>query len=162
MQRPSLGQRLASIVAVVVVLVACGAEPSPDAVAARLLAEVNVERVAGRVCGARGAYAPTHALVLEARLTAAAWDHANDMHARRKMGHTGGDGSQPGDRIERAGYGAAAWGENVAVGFRSVDAVMAGWLGSDGHCAILMSPSYTEFGAAETGLYWAQVFARPR
>jgi uncharacterized protein YkwD len=161
MKSTCLAQRLASIVAVVV-LVACGAEPPPDRLAVLLLDEVNEERATGRVCGARGVYAPTHALTLEARLTAAAQEHANDMRARREMGHLGRDGSYPGDRIARAGYASAAWGENVAVGFWTVDAVMAGWLRSDGHCANLMSPRFTEFGAAETGNYWAQVFARPR
>ncbi|MFN2323641.1 MAG: CAP domain-containing protein, partial [Trueperaceae bacterium] len=55
-----------------------------------------------------------------------------------------------------------SWGENVAAGYPSVDAVMAGWLGSDGHCANLMNPGFTEFGAGESGRYWTQGFARPR
>jgi uncharacterized protein YkwD len=156
---------LASI-AVCVLLAACGvtapADPAPDGVAALLLAQVNAARVEGRDCGARGAFAPTHPLALEARLSAVAQDHAADMHARGTLSHTGGDGSDPGQRIARTGYAAAAWGENVAVGYPSVDAVMAGWLGSDGHCATLMHPGFTEFGAGESGRYWAQVFARPR
>ena len=164
--RPLAPQRLASIVAAWFLLAACGAtapaEPAPDGVAAQLLAQVNAVRVEGRVCGARGALAPTHPLTLEARLTAAAQDHADDMHARGTMSHTGADGSDPGQRIARTGYAAAGWGENVAAGYMSVDAVMAGWLGSDGHCANLMHAGFTEFGAGESGRYWAQVFARPR
>ena len=77
------------------------ADLTPDGVAAQLLAQVNAARVEGRVCGARGAFAPTHPLVLEARLTAAAQDHADDMRARGVMSHTGGDGSNPGQRIAR-------------------------------------------------------------
>jgi uncharacterized protein YkwD len=165
-ERPFVPRRPASILAVWLLLAACGAaapaEPPPDGVAAQLLAQVNAVRVEGRVCGARGAFPPTHRLTLEARLTAAAQDHADDMHARGTMSHTGGDGSDPGQRIARTGYAAAGWGENVAAGYPSVEAVMAGWLGSDGHCANLMQPGFTEFGAGESGLYWAQVFARPR
>ena len=164
--RPFAPRRLALLAALALLLAACGtglpADLAPDGVAAQLLAQVNAARVAGRVCGARGTFAPTHPLVLEARLTAAAQDHADDMHARGVMSHTGGDGSNPGQRIARTGYASATWGENVAAGYPSVEAVMAGWLGSDGHCANLMNPGFTEFGGGETDRYWAQVFARPR
>jgi uncharacterized protein YkwD len=158
--------RVVSILSVCFVLAACGAaapgDPAPDGVAAQLLAQVNAARAEGRVCGARGAFAPTHPLVLEARLTAAAQDHSDDMDARGTMSHAGGDGSDPGDRIARTGYVYSTWGENVAAGYPDVDAVMAGWLGSDGHCANLMHPGFTEFGAGETNRFWTQVFARPR
>lgn len=180
--RPSTLLRLASIVAVCFVLVACGvaapiepmpddatapsdpppSDPLPETIAAQLLAQVNAARVDGRVCGDLGAFAPTHPLALEARLTAAAQDHSEDMHAHVTMSHTGSDGSDPGQRIARTGYAFAGWGENVAAGQPSVDAVMVGWLGSDGHCANLMNPGFTEFGAGESGRYWTQVFARPR
>jgi len=166
MQRPPRPRRPASIVALCLLLAACGAEPppdlGPDGVAALLLAEVNAVRVEGRVCGDRGAFAPTHPLALDARLTIAAQVHADDMHARGTMSHTGGDGSDPGQRVARTGYAAATWGENVAAGYPSVDAVTAGWLGSDGHCANLMNPAFTEFGGGEAGRYWVQVFARPQ
>jgi uncharacterized protein YkwD len=166
MELPSFVRRRASVVFVALLLAACGAEappdPAPDGIAALLLAEVNEARVAGRVCGDEGAFAPTHPLALDARLTLAAQVHADDMHARGTMSHTGSDGSNPGVRIARTGYVGATWGENVAAGYPSVDAVMAGWLGSDGHCANLMNPAFTEFGAGESGRYWAQVFARPQ
>ena len=166
MKRVDAFGRFATLVATALLLTACGvsapAGPAPDGVAAQLLAQVNAERTAGRSCGARGAFAPTHALVYEARLGAAAQDHSDDMLARGTMSHTGGDGSNPGQRIARTGYEAATWGENVAYGYASVDAVMAGWLGSDGHCANLMNPGFTEFGAGESGRYWTQKFARPR
>jgi uncharacterized protein YkwD len=169
--RPIAIPRLVALVATCWMLVACGAAaptdtspppPPPDGVAAQLLAQVNAARTTGTTCGARGAFAPTHALTLEARLTAAAQDHSDDMYARRTMSHTGGDGSNPGHRIARTGYEAGSWGENVAAGYGSVDAVMAGWLGSDGHCANLMNPGFTEFGGGETERYWTQLFARPR
>lgn len=158
--------RLASILAVGSLLAGCGvAAPSAapaDGVAAQLLNLVNAVRVEGRQCGTQGTFAPTHPLALEARLTAAAQAHSSDMHARAVMSHTGSDGSGPGERIARTGYAYATWGENVAAGYPSAEAVMAGWLGSDGHCANLMRPGFTEFGAGESGRYWTQVFARPR
>jgi uncharacterized protein YkwD len=164
--RPGFPVRLSSVVALGVLLAACSAVgppvPPPDGVAAQMLAQVNAVRVEGRVCGARGAFPSTHPLVFEAHLTAAAQAHAHDMHAHGFMSHTGSDGSSVGERVARSGYAAATWGENVAFGYPSVEAVMAGWLGSDGHCANLMDPAFTAFGAGESGNFWAQVFARPR
>lgn len=136
--------------------------PVDTTVATALLARVNAARLAGRDCGSRGTYPPTHPLSLEPRLVLAAQAHSDDMHAHARMSHTGSDGSDPGERIRRTGYVPASWGENVARGYVGVDEVMAGWLGSDGHCANLMNASFTEFGGGESGRYWTQVFARPR
>lgn len=164
--RPFHPLRAAPFVALALVLAACSAAgpatPPPDGVAAQMLAQVNAVRVAGRDCGAEGTFAPTQPLAFDARLSVAAQVHAEDMHAHAFMSHTGSDGSTVGQRVARTGYSAASWGENVAFGYPSVEAVMAGWLGSDGHCANLMHPGFTELGVGESGNFWAQVFARPR
>jgi len=126
-----------------------------------MLAAVNVARAEGAHCGTSW-YAPTTALALSAQLVEAAQAHSDDMLGMRTMSHTGSDGSGPGERIARTGYRASTWGENVAYGYRSVEQVMSGWLGSEGHCKNIMNPSFTEFGAGEAGFYWTQVFGRPR
>ncbi len=77
------------------------------------------------------------------------------------MSHVGSDGSSFKDRIEREQYTWSAAGENIAAGYRTVSSVMNGWLASPGHCKNIMSPNFTEFGAAESNYYWTQVFARP-
>ncbi len=141
------------------------AEPDPDpgvpTVATRLLAAVNSARAAGATCG--GVWqAPVAPLTQNELLVQAAQGHSDDMLAHGSMSHTGSDGSGPGDRISRTGYRASWWGENVAWNYRSVEQVMAGWLGSAGHCTNIMNPNFTEFGAGEAGYYWTQVFARPR
>ena len=82
------------------------------------------------------------------------------------MTHTGSDGSGLGLRADRAGYlGWTALGENVAMGYPSVDAVMAGWMGSSGHRANLLSTSYVHVGfglanATNGSPYWTQDFGR--
>ncbi len=70
-----------------------------------------------------------------------------------------------GDRLLACGYPAssAGWGENIAYGYTSADAVMQGWLNSPGHRANIENPSYRAIGvgaaAASTGrLYWTQEF----
>jgi uncharacterized protein YkwD len=51
----------------------------------------------------------------------------------------------------------------------TADAAVQGWIKSPGHCANIMSPAYTEMGAAfvvnaqsSMGIYWAQVFGAAR
>ena len=70
-----------------------------------------------------------------------------------------------GDRLLACGYPAssAGWGENIAYGYTSADAVMQGWLNSPGHRANIENPSYRAIGvgaaASSTGrLYWTQEF----
>ncbi|MDT0200409.1 CAP domain-containing protein [Nocardioides sp. AE5] len=59
--------------------------------------------------------------------------------------------------------GASAVGENVAYGFSSDAAVMAGWMNSSGHRANILSTKYTSVAVAwavgsNGQRYWAQVF----
>ncbi len=69
------------------------------------------------------------------------------------------------DRLLACGYPAlsAGWGENIAYGYASADAVMTGWLNSPGHRANIENPSYRAIGvgaaSSSTGrLYWTQEF----
>ena len=82
------------------------------------------------------------------------------------MSHTGTDGSNPGDRIARAGYRFSAWGENVAIGYPDAASVMDGWMNSPGHRANILSGNVTEIGiglayAADGTPYWTMDLARP-
>ncbi len=70
-----------------------------------------------------------------------------------------------GDRLLACGYPAtsAGWGENIAYGYTTADAVMQGWLNSAGHRANIEGASFRAIGvgaaASSTGrLYWTQEF----
>ncbi|MFD8542874.1 CAP domain-containing protein [Streptomyces sp. NPDC059649] len=99
-------------------------------------------------------------LKLNAKLTKAAQDHSKDMAAHRNMSHTGSDGSDPGQRITRAGYNWSAYGENVAYGYSSPASVMKGWMASPGHKRNILDCSFKELGVglAQPGDYWTQDF----
>lgn len=84
-----------------------------------------------------------------------------DMHEHGFMRHTGSDGSSPADRVEREGYAWRRLSENVASGYPTPEAVMAAWLGSDGHCANIMDARVTELGLGLEGVRWTLLFARP-
>lgn len=66
------------------------------------------------------------------------------------------------------GDGSSA-GQNIAAGYGSVQAVVDGWMASEGHCVNMMSASFVHAGlacarnAASTyRIYWTLDFARPR
>ncbi len=106
------------------------------------------------------------ALAVHAVLNAAAQGHSQDQAARDTMSHTGSDGSNPGDRIARAGYRFSAWAENVAMGYPDAASVMAGWMNSPGHRANILNGNVTQIGiglayAADGSPYWTMTLARP-
>lgn len=92
--------------------------------------------------------------------------HTNDQAGNNTMSHTGSDGSSLSTRVNRAGYlGWTAIGENVAMGYPTVTAVITAWMASSGHRANILNPSYTHFGAgyatsAGGAPYWTQDFGR--
>jgi len=80
------------------------------------------------------------------------------MNKNNYFSHTGLDGSTPGDRIRNAGYSWTAYGENIAKGYTTEQAVMDAWIKSEEHCINIMNPVFTELGAAKAGSYWVQEF----
>lgn len=150
------------VVALALSAAGCAASPArsaggaPTAWAQTMLMHVNAQRAAAQIppvgwCGS---------------LARAAQAHSADQAAHDAMSHTGSDGSTLSDRADRAGYSQwTAVGENVAYGYSNVSWVIAGWMGSSGHRANILSPTFTHLGA---GLayssggrpYWTQDFGR--
>ena len=127
---------------------------------------VNSARSHGRKCGSeRFAAAPD--LSVSRLLDEVAADHARDMARKKYFDHRGSDGSQPKDRVLRAGYKSRLTGENIALGPESAEEVVAGWLASPGHCANIMDPRFQHIGVGiATGhgrgqIYWVQDFGAP-
>lgn len=151
---------------------ACAADAivgrSSDArIRSRVVVLVNEARSQARRCGSeRFAAAPP--LRISSELTDAAEAHASDMARRKFFEHRGSDGSEPKDRVKRAGYRSKLTGENIALGPQSAEEVVAGWLESPGHCANIMEPRFQDIGIGlATGrkrgqTYWVQEFGAPR
>ena len=120
---------------------------------------VNVKRAAGADCGSAGSFDPVPGLVENAALRCAARNHSLDMATRNFFGHVNPDGDRARERLDSAGYDATAWGENIAFRQNSPAQVVAGWMGSSGHCANIMSPLFTEIGIGHHPTNrWTQVF----
>jgi uncharacterized protein YkwD len=140
---------------------------SDAAIRARVVELVNAARASGRRCGSeRFAAAPL--LDTSRALDNAATDHARDMARRKFFEHRGSDGSEPRDRVRRAGYLSRLTGENIAYGPESAEEVVAGWLASPGHCENIMEPSFRDIGVGfaisrkRGQIYWVQTFGAPR
>jgi uncharacterized protein YkwD len=103
------------------------------------------------------------ALVVSPTLSAAATWKARHMAAYRYMDHDdpGPPAARTADeRLAACGYAQAQWGEDLASGYASAQAVVDGWLSSPEHRANIERPEFraTGVGAAGAPMYWAQSF----
>ncbi len=144
--------------------------PGTGSIRQEFLDAVNQARSVIRMCGDTS-YPVAPPVAWNDTLASAASLHSEDMAFHQVLSHTGSDGSFPGDRITREGYDWRTYGENIAVGYPTVSAVMQGWLGSAGHCRNIMTPAFSEIGAAfaegpylgnPSAPYWTFLLASPR
>ena len=114
--------------------------------AAEVVRQVNAER---RKAG-------LSELSVSVELTRAAAVRAREIV--QKFSHTRPDGSA------WSTVSGAAYGENIAMGQRTADKVMAAWMSSSGHRANILRPSFGSIGvcAYVSGgvTYWVQLFGR--
>lgn len=115
------------------------------------------------------------ALTVNMRLNYAAWFHSNQMATRSNatpsnpgaaMQHTlfGVNAPTPASRLDAAGYDDWwTYGENIAFGYATAQAVMQAWMNSSGHRANILNPDFTEIGVGAVAnsagyLFWTQEF----
>lgn len=125
-----------------------------------LLDLVNERRAQGATCGGED-FDATGPLTKDDLLTEAARGHSLDMVERDFFDHRNPDGDSPGDRIEALGYEWSTWGENIAAGQATPEAVMQTWMNSAGHCSNIMNPDFEEIGLGFYEGHWTQVFGTP-
>ena len=135
------------------------------AVDKRVLEKVNEARVKGRKCGDKY-YRAVKPLLWNKILGQAALNHSMDMAKNGFLSHIGSDGSDPGERLSKVGYGWTAYGECIAEGQRTPEEAVNGWLKSEMHCRNIMNPEFKEAGSAfarsrSLGTYWTLVFGSP-
>lgn len=117
-----------------------------DALAAEVIRQVNAERQKAGLTQLR----------TDAALTAAACVRAREI--AQKFSHTRPDGSA------WSTVSAGVYGENIAMGQRTADKVMAAWLTSSGHRANILRPGFGSIGVCAIRVngvtYWAQLFGK--
>jgi uncharacterized protein YkwD len=118
------------------------------------LADRNYQETALNVAEARAminAYRQKNGLgpvTLDAQLTAAAKAHSIDLAKWDRISHYGSDGSNPWDRVRRAGYSPRLAAENVGTGQTTLKEVFAGWKKSPGHNKNLLLKDAKNMGIA--------------
>ncbi len=131
---------------------------TPDAAkraANDLLARVNATRQTKGLAPVR----------LAPRLRRIAQSHACDNASRNTFSHTGSDGSDLRQRLNRGHYAMRTATENVGIGFDTPEKMMAFWMASPGHRANILNPRMTEMGlglAYGPRPNWVMVLAKPR
>jgi uncharacterized protein YkwD len=134
---------------------------------ASALAQINAERAAGAFCNGTW-YPAVPALTMDSALREAGRCHSLDMAENAFFSHTGSDGSSFATRCVNAGYTASPRGENIAAGYTTPAAAVAGWMAStSGHCEMIMNSTVNEVGigyvydaAAPWRHYWTADFGR--
>ncbi|MFE2136192.1 sigma-70 family RNA polymerase sigma factor [Streptomyces sp. NPDC059466] len=128
------------------------AAAAPTTTVGQVVALVNKERATAG-CGP---------LTEDAQLEKAAQAHSEDMDARNFFEHTNPDGADPGQRITAAGYRWSTYGENIAQGQQTPEAVMESWMNSPGHRANILNCSFKNIGVGvhngSGGPWWTQDF----
>jgi uncharacterized protein YkwD len=125
--------------------------------ASEVIELVNIEREARNL----------HPLSYNEELTLAARLHSQDMGDQDYFDHTSLDGREFYERIAEAGYDYQISGENIAAGYPTPEAVVDGWMNSDGHRANILDPDYCDIGVGYAAVhgshfyhYWTQDFGR--
>ncbi len=89
---------------------------------------------------------------------------AEDMAAKGYFSHTSPTYGSAFDMLKKAGYSYRTAGENIAMGQKTAESVMKGWMNSSGHRANILGSGYTKIGVgyavnAKGTPYWVQIFA---
>jgi uncharacterized protein YkwD len=87
------------------------------------------------------------------------------MCTRGYFDHTSPDGETPSERLLGAGLTPLRMGENIAAGYSTATAVVAGWMDSTGHRANILNSDFGQMGLGRAScpggsfcVYWTQVF----
>lgn len=100
-------------------------------------------------------------LELDADLCAAAQARAQEI--AQSFSHTRPDGSSCFTILEEFGISYRAAGENIAMGQRTPEGVMDGWMNSSGHRANILNGTFTSIGVGyyvdgAGAAHWVQIF----
>ncbi len=112
---------------------------NPEQYATELVTLINAARASA---GLRG-------LDVNAKLTAAAQGHSDDMACHNFFSHTGSNGSSIQDRIVAAGYSPSDWGEIIYAG-GSAQQAFDWWMNDPPHRDIILDPNMKHVGAGYT------------
>ncbi|KRG12522.1 hypothetical protein ACA30_18835 [Virgibacillus soli] len=100
------------------------------------------------------------ALKVDTTLSKMAREKSRDMSANNYFDHNSPTYGSPFDMMKQYGISYRSAGENIAMGQRSPQEVVNGWMNSPGHRANILNENYTHIGVGyiSNGNYWTQEF----
>jgi uncharacterized YkwD family protein len=104
------------------------------------------------------AKASLKSLASDSSLSAMALDKAKDMYNNHYFDHTSPTYGSPFDMMKTYGIRYTYAGENIAMGQRTPQEVMAAWMNSTGHRQNILNPKYTKIGVSYYSGEWVQEF----
>ncbi len=99
-------------------------------------------------------------LTIDTHLSEIARMKSLDMHDKRYFDHNSPTYGSPFDMMKRFGVTYRTAGENIAMGYRTAQSVVDGWMNSPGHRANILNKSFTKIGVGYVadGSYCTQMF----
>lgn len=99
-------------------------------------------------------------LKLDASLCKTAQEKTNDMYKEHYFSHISPKYGSPFDMMRDFGVTFKTAGENIAMGQRTANQVVAAWMNSEGHRKNILNPNFSNIGVGFTssGNYWSQMF----
>lgn len=102
-------------------------------------------------------------LTLDTAISNVARLKSQDMAKNNYFAHQSPTYGSAGDMLTKYGIKWSAWGENIASGQKTPEAVVTAWMNSPGHRANIMSANFTKLGVgyatnANGTPYWTQMF----
>jgi uncharacterized YkwD family protein len=103
------------------------------------------------------------ALTLDSSISNVARTKSKDMAVNNYFSHQSPTYGMAGDMLRQFGINWSAWGENIASGQKTPEAVVTAWMNSPGHRANILSTNFSNIGVgyatnSNGTAYWTQMF----
>lgn len=100
------------------------------------------------------------ALNADAELSRVARIKSQDMRDNGYFSHNSPTYGTPFEMMQSFGIRYRTAGENIAMGYRTPQSVVDGWMNSEGHRKNILNTAFTKIGVGyvESGYYWTQMF----
>nr|WP_312580076.1 CAP domain-containing protein [Sedimentibacter sp.] len=126
---------------------------------------MSYERQVVQLVNAERQKAGLPSLTLDSSISSVARKKSQDMASNNYFAHQSPTYGSAGDMLKQFGVNYSAWGENIASGQRSPEAVVSAWMHSEGHKANILSSNFTKIGVGyavnSNGTpYWTQMFTK--
>lgn len=104
-------------------------------------------------------------LKMDSAISNVARTKSKDMATNNYFAHQSPTYGSAGNMLTQFGINWSAWGENIAYGQRTPEAVVTAWMNSSGHRANILNTTFTKIGVgyatkADGTPYWTQMFTK--